>query len=144
MNDTNTNRPHISFWMVGALALIWNLMGVMNFVGQLNPNVVTAMPESHQAIIHGRPAWATIAFAIAVFGGTLGSILLLFKKTIAQYCFLASLIGVMAQMIPNMRLAKSDIQYGLFEIFMMMVLPLLVAAFLAWYTSRTSDKGWIK
>lgn len=142
MSVKNRNSPHISFWMVGVMALVWNILGVINFVGQLNPNVVTSMPESHQAIINGRPIWATFAFAIAVFGGTLGSILLLLKKTIAQYCFLASLIGVMVQMIPNMRLAKSDISFGLLEIFIMMVLPLLVAAFLAWYTSRTSDKGW--
>lgn len=142
MNETKAIRPHISFWMVGILALIWSLMSVMNFVGQLNPNVVISMPESHQAIINGRPIWGTIAFAIAVFGGALGSILLLLKKTIAQYCFLVSLIGVMIQMIPNMRLAKSDVPFGLFEIFIMMVLPLLVAAFLAWYSSCTSDKGW--
>lgn len=144
MEDTVDNRPHISFWMIGALALIWSLMGVLNFLGQLNLEVVASMPESHQAIINGRPIWGTIAFAIAVFSGAFGSILLLFKKSFSQYLFVASLLGVMVQMIPNMRLAKSNIPFGLFEIFMMMVLPLLVAAFLAWYSTRAQENAWTK
>ncbi len=39
-------------------------MGVINFFMQMNPEAVAAYPESHRAIIEGRPAWA---FAIAVF-----------------------------------------------------------------------------
>jgi hypothetical protein len=38
------------------------------------------MPETHRAIIDTRPAWATGEFAVAVFGGALGCLLLLLKK----------------------------------------------------------------
>jgi hypothetical protein len=142
---TNTShRPHLSFWIISILALIWNLLGVMNFFGQLNSEVVASMPASHQAIIEGRPVWGTIAFAIAVFGGALGCILLLLRKAVAQYVFIASLLGVMVQMIPNFKLAGSEVAFTLFEMVMMLILPLLVAAFLAWYATQTHEKGWIK
>lgn len=136
-------KPHLSFWLIGALALLWNLMGGINFLGQMNSEFVASMPESHQAIVDGRPVWGTIAFAIAVFGGLAGAVLLLLRKGISLYLFLASLLGVMIQMIPNFKLA-GEIQFGAGELFMMMVMPLVVAAFLTWYASQTKAKGWVK
>jgi hypothetical protein len=143
MTEISNNRPHISFWLVGVLALIWNLMGVINCFGQMNPEMVASMAESHQAIINGRPIWGTIAFAVAVFGGAIGCILLLMRKAAALYLFIASLLSVMVQLIPNFKLA-GKVQFSAGELLMMMVMPLVVAAFLAWYASQTQNKGWIK
>ena len=75
---------HWSFWVIGVVTLIWNAMGAANYVAQLDPVVVATFPESHRVLIEGRPAWATGAFAIAVFGGTIGCVLLLFKKSISH------------------------------------------------------------
>ena len=72
MNDKTVGGVHWSFWAIGAVALIWNVMGVINFFAQMNADALAGMPESYRAIIEGRPAWATGAFAIAVFGGALG------------------------------------------------------------------------
>jgi Na+/proline symporter len=73
MNDENVSSVHWSFWAVGIVALIWNVLGVINFFAQMNPDVLAAYRESERAIVEGRPAWATAAFAIAVFGGALGA-----------------------------------------------------------------------
>ena len=142
MSDS-PNKPHISFWLIGVLALLWNLMTAINFVGQTNAEFIASMPESHQAIIEGRPLWGTLAFAIAAFGGLAGGVLLLLRKGISLYLFLASLLGVMVQMFPNLKLA-GEIQFGPGELFMMMVMPLVVAAFLTWYANQTKTKGWLK
>src|SRR2546429_619808 len=74
MKDESVGGVHWSFWIIGAVALIWNVMGVINFFGQMNADALAAMPKAQRAIIEGRPAWATGAFAIAVFGGALGSL----------------------------------------------------------------------
>ena len=98
MNDKTVSGVHWSFWLIGAVALIWNVVGVINFFMQMNPDVLAAYRESERAIIEARPAWATGAFAIAVFGGALGSLQLLFRKS-AVYClFIASLPGVIVTM----------------------------------------------
>jgi hypothetical protein len=67
--------------------LIWNVLGCVNFFAQMNPDMVASYRESEQAIIQGRPLWATVGFAVAVFGGALGCVLLLFKKRLPSTCF---------------------------------------------------------
>ena len=136
MNDKTAGGVHWSFWTIAAVALIWNVMGVMNFFMQMNAGVLAAMPESYRAIIENRPVWVTVAFAVAVFGGTLGCLLLLFKKSFATYLFIASLIGGIVQIIPSIGIgtAGSTIGIGVF---------LLVAAFLIWYSKQAERKGWI-
>ncbi|MBI3606942.1 MAG: hypothetical protein HY207_03130 [Nitrospirae bacterium] len=143
MNDETVGGVRWSFWTIGAVALIWNVMGVINFFGQMNAGMLAAMPESERAIIEGRPAWATGAFAIAVFGGALGSLLLLLRKSAAYYLFIASLLGVIVQMIPYLGMAGSTIDYGPFEILLIILMPLVVAVFLIWYSKQAESKGWI-
>ncbi len=142
MNDETVGGVHWSFWIIGAVALIWNVMGVINFFVQMNPDTLASYPESHRAIIEGRPAWATGAFAVAVFGGALGCLLLLLRKSAAFYMFIASLVGVIVQMIPHLGMVGSKID-GPFEIVMMILMPLVVAAFLIWYSKQARSKGWI-
>ena len=143
MNDKTVGGVHWSFWTIGAVTLIWNVMGVINFLSQMNAETVAAMPELHRVIIEGRPAWATGAFAIAVFGGALGCLMLLFRKSAAYYFFIASLLGVIVQMIPNLGAAGSLIHYGLLMLSLIFLLPLVVAAFLIWYSKHAESKGWI-
>jgi hypothetical protein len=143
MNDKTIGGVHWSFWAIGAVALIWNVMGVINFFVQMNAGALAAMPEAQRAIVEGRPAWATGAFAIAVFGGALGCLLLLLRKSAAYYLFIASLLGVIVQMIPYLGMAGSTIDFGPFEISMFILMPLVVAAFLIWYSKQAKSKGWI-
>jgi hypothetical protein len=140
MNDTTDGRVHWSFWMIGAVALIWNVMGVINFFMQMNPDVLAAYRESERAIVEGRPAWATGGFAIAVFGGALGCLLLLLRKSAAYYWFIASLLGVIVTMTHALGLG---IEFSTGEILGIILMPLLVAAFLIWYSKRAESKGWV-
>jgi hypothetical protein len=139
MNDRDPTDAHWSFWLIGVLALIWNILGVVNYVVQMDPDTLAAYRESERAIIEGRPAWATGGFAIAVFGGALGSLLLLLRIPAALYLFIASLLGVMVTMIHAL---GADIEFGIGEILGIILMPLLVAALLVWYSKHAQDKGW--
>ncbi len=143
MRDKTVIGVHWSFWAIGAVALIWNVMGSINYFVQMNPDVLATYPESERAIVEGRPAWATGAFAIAVFGGALGSLLLLLRKSAAYYLFIASLLGVIVTMIHTVGLAVSTIDFSPFEIAGVILMPLVVAAFLIWYSKHAESKGWI-
>src|SRR6266850_5294576 len=142
MIDETVGGIHCSFWTIGAVALIWNVMGVINLFVQMHPDALASYPDSHRAIIEGRPAWATGAFAVAVFGGALGCLLLLLRKSAALYVFIASLLGVIVQMIPHLGVVGSKLE-GPFEIVMMLLMPPVVAAFLIWYSKQARTKGWI-
>src|SRR2546428_14119445 len=143
MKDEAVGSVHWSFWIIGAVALIWNVMGVINFFGQMNADALAAMPKAQRAIIEGRPAWATGAFAIAVFGGALGCLLLLLRKSAAYYLFIASLLGVIVQLIHTLGIASSTIDLSPFDISMIILMPLVVAPVLIWYPKWAESKGWI-
>lgn len=140
MNDKDAGGVHWSFWIISTLMLIWNLMGCINYFVQMNPEMVSSYRETEQAIISARPIWATVAFAVAVFGGALGCILLMLKKSISYYLFIASFLGVVVTMTHTL---SADINFGIGEILGIILMPLVVAAFLIGYSKYTVNKGWV-
>ena len=143
MNDETAGGVHWSFWAIGVVAFIWNVMGVINFFVQMNAGALASFPESHRAILESRPAWATAAFAMAVLGGALGCLLLLLRKSAAYYLFIASLLGVIVQLIHTLGIASSTTDFSPFDILIIILMPLVVAAFLIWYSKQAESKGWI-
>lgn len=118
-------------------------MGAINFFVQVNADALAAYRPSERAIIEGRPLWTTGGFAIAVFGGALGGLLLLLRKPAAYYLFIASLLGVMVTTTHTIDVANSTIDFSASEILLMVLMPLGVAAFLIWYSRQAKSKGWI-
>jgi hypothetical protein len=114
-------------------------MGCVNFFVQMDPDMVSSYRESEKAMIQGRPVWATAAFAVAVFGGALGCLLLMLRRPAAFYLFIASLLGVVATMVHTLGI---DIDFGIGEIIGIIVMPLAVAIFLIWYSKYVVSKGW--
>lgn len=144
MNNKTAAKVHWSFWVIGIFMLIWNAMGGVNFIMQMNPDSLASYPESHQAIIVGRPLWATAGFALCVFGGALGCLLLLFRKSWAFYLFIASLLGVIVTSIHTFRITSSPVEFSTAEVFVMAVLPIIMAALLVWYAKWAQMRRWIR
>lgn len=95
-------KPNTKFYIIGVLALIWNLMGVGAYLIQafMTEEMIATLPEEQQAeFLIEHPAWYTALFALAVFGGTLACILLLARKKMAYYLFLVSGICAIAQQV---------------------------------------------
>ena len=127
-------KPHLSFWIVAIAGLIWNLMGSMNYIMQSNPETVAQMPDVYQMIINGRPSWATAGFAIAVFGGSVGCILLLLRKNVAVPVFMLSLAGIVLTVI------HATMLVGMVP---SSVLSVLVGGALLWYATIARRKNWL-
>lgn len=140
MNEQSTNKAHWSFWLISIFMLIWNVMGCINYFMQMDPEMVSSYRETEQAIIQVRPLWVTAGFAIAVFGGALGCILLLLKKSVSFYLFVASFLGVLIAIAHSLTL---NIGFSTGEIFGIVLMPVLVAAFLIWYSKYVKGKGWL-
>ena len=85
-------------WLIGALSLLWNAGGAFDYVmSQYAPEtyLAAATPEQ-QAYYAGIPAWATVFWALGVWGAVAGSLLLLARSRFAALAFDISLIGLMA------------------------------------------------
>src|SRR5690606_34946639 len=96
---TTTVKPPTWFWVVSIIALLWNLMGVFNYLNQAFNQVaiLESLDQAQREAFGNVPAWATAAFAIAVFSGTIGSIGLLLRKKWARPLFIVSLIAAVVQ-----------------------------------------------
>ena len=106
---TKTTKPATWFWVVSGIALVWNLMGVMAYIMQvtMSPEALQALPENERTLMESVPTWATSAFAIAVWGSTLGSILLLMRKKLATSVLILAFAGILVQMYYNIFMSKS-------------------------------------
>ena len=144
MNETQIKIP-IWFWIVVAILLIWNLMGIANFFMQisLSEEDIIALPESQQLYYDYFPLWIQGAFALGVFGGTWGSIGLLLKKKWAMPLFIASMIGILVQMTHNLIIALSH-EAMLNEVATYALIIISVGLIAIWLTKYATGKNWIK
>lgn len=131
------------FTVVAVVALIWNLLGVSAYIMQalMSPQALAALPEAQRELIENTPSWATAAFAIAVHGGALGSLLLLLKKNLAGLFLQLSLAGVVVQMYHSFFISNS------FEVFgpggmVMPVMVLLIAVYLVVLAAKAKARKW--
>jgi hypothetical protein len=141
----STNKPNPIFWMIGIIALLWNSMGVDAYIQQAyNTERHQAMyPEPKQLeIVNNLPSWLTAVFAIAVFAGLLGCILMLFKKKMANLFFKLSLFAVIIQTVYNLFINEGKDMYGAFEYSMLISIP-IAAIFLMLYSKKSTEKGWL-
>src|SRR4030095_4931475 len=91
---TTPGRPwHL--WLVGIIGFLWSSMGVVSFMlTQMNVEaVMSRFPPQQREYFASFPWWAVAFWAISVFGGVIGCLLLLLKKRIAFPVLLASVIG---------------------------------------------------
>src|SRR3546814_18207171 len=74
--ESKAMKVPASVWIVGALALLWNLVGVAAFVMQvaMPAEALGAMPAEQRAIYAATPAWLYVFYGLATFGGVAGSI----------------------------------------------------------------------
>ena len=127
MSENTANR-----WIKPVLitALLWNILGVFAFIMQLllTPEMVSKLPQEQQLAYNSQPLWATLAFAIAVFGGALGCVLLLFKKSLATITLIISLAAILAQQYYNFMIINSINLFGISAILMPIAVTIIAIA----------------
>lgn len=144
MPEPTANKPDRRFWIVSSVALAWNLIGVMSYLMSVTtgPNDLAALPEAERSLYSDIPAWATAAFAIAVFGGVLGSVALLARKAWAVPVFLVSLVAIVVQM-GHAFFASALLEVRGAGAAVLPLLVLAIGAYLVWFSRSARDRGWL-
>lgn len=158
MSDFNSEpRAAAPGWFkfLAIIGLLWNILGVLSYLfytalidKMMTPEVLDAMPEADRANVEAQlellastPAWATGAYAIAVFGGLLGCILMLMRRNLAVPVLGLSLGGVLVQNFHNIVLAKSMDVLGPTSLILPTVV-LLFAILLLFAAIKAKNEGW--
>jgi hypothetical protein len=100
MDQATSGRTPVHLWIVGGLALLWNGFGCIDYLMTRMRNtdyLASAMqgvdPNAFLAWIDAFPIWAQFGWGLGVWGGLLGSILLLARSRWAVLVFGLSLLG---------------------------------------------------
>ncbi len=127
------------------LALVWNGLGIMAFLKQVNMNEqsLNTIPEAQRILYTNVPLGVTVAFAIAYSGGALGCFALLMRKKWAQPIFVISLLAILVQMTYQLFISKALEVYGPTGVIMPIVL-ILIGIGLVWFSKKAMSKGWLK
>jgi hypothetical protein len=138
----HTIKPSSTFWKVAIIAFIWNLLGVLYFLGQtIMPNeIIAVLPKEQSTLFHNAPAWVTVAFAIAVWGGLLGCILLLLRKYSAKRVFVISFLGIIVYLIYHFFIAKASYFYDITSL-IIPILTVIIGIYLIGHSNRCIREG---
>lgn len=95
-------------WVVGIVALLWSSMGCVDYLMTETHNEAYLKQFSAEqlAFLAAMPAWTVATWAIAVWGGVAGAVLLLLKRKEATWVFLASLVAFLLTTFRNYALAN--------------------------------------
>jgi hypothetical protein len=145
MSEKSTTKPPIWFWIVSILALLWNLMGVMAYLGQayMTDEMKAEYTAEQLALMESTPAWVTAAFAIAVWGGLLGCLALLLRKKWARPVLILSLIGIVAQMGHSFFMTNAAEVYGQVQGIITPLLVIIIAIALVQFARIAEKRNWI-
>jgi hypothetical protein len=101
--DKSQRQTPWHLWVVGGIGLPWNAMGAFDYLMTQTENesyMANFTPEQLE-FFYGFPTWLVAFWAIAVWGGLVGSVLLLMKKRLAAQVFLVSWVCMIVTAIHN-------------------------------------------
>ena len=95
-------------WVIGITGLLWSAMGAMDYVmtQTRNEEYMSSFTPQQLEFFYGFPVWVDAAWAIAVWGGVFGTILLLLRRGIAVWVLLASFLAMVVTAIHNYGLSN--------------------------------------
>lgn len=134
---SGTRRTPVHLWIVGIVALLWNAMGVFDYLAtQLQlESYMSEFTEEQLEYFYGFPAWAVSGWAVAVWTALVGAVGLVLRKKWSLYAFVVSLAGMIVSSIYTIGLTDGFEIMGPASIYMTAAIW-IISIFLVVYTCR--------
>tara|TARA_R110002033_G_scaffold50958_4_gene98083 strand:- start:837 stop:1268 length:432 start_codon:yes stop_codon:yes gene_type:complete len=142
---TEPTRAPIWFWIAGAIALIWNGLGLLAYFQQIlmSAQEFAALPQQQRDLMVNQPSWVMAAFAVAVFSGFVAAIALLLRKKVAVRLFLLSLLAVIVQ-FSSYFIIDGYLEFIAAQGWAMPILIIIFAVGFAWIAWRAEKQGLLR
>jgi hypothetical protein len=124
-------------WVVGVLALLWDSMGAFDYLmtQTQNESYMGQFTPEQLEFFYGFPSWLVAFWALAVWGGLLGVILLLLRKRAAVPVLLVSFLAMVVTSIHNFLLSNGlEVMGG---VGVMFAVAIFVVALGLWLYARS-------
>jgi hypothetical protein len=149
MQQAVSARTPAHLWIVGILALLWNCFGAYDYTMSNMRDadyIRSAMPGVDPSValawMDAFPIYAKIGWALGVWGGLLGAILLLIRSRYAVWAFAVSMLGIVLSI--GWQLAAALPIPGATQSGMTKIIPfvvIVIGLFLLWYSWNAEKKG---
>ena len=133
MQQAVSARTPAHLWIVGILSLLWNAFGAYDYTMTKTKGaeyIASTMPgvdaNSALAWINDMPMYAQVGWAVGVWLGLLGSVLLLIRSRWAVWSFGLSLVGAVLSL--GYQIALAPPMPGATESPMMKAMPIVILA----------------
>jgi hypothetical protein len=131
-------------WLVGVVALLFNAIGVFDFVMSFAQGAayMASAGMSPEQIDHylGMPVWMKAVWAIGVWGAFLASILLLLRRKLAFPVFVVSLAAFLVSLLYTYVLTDGARIMGGAMVISSTVITVLLLFFI-WYSRTMTKRG---
>jgi hypothetical protein len=138
-----SRRPLARWYWAGAIgALLFMALGCLSYVIHVTADPAS-LPLDQRAAFEAEPAWLTAAYAIAVWVGLAGAVMLALRRKLAQPLLLVSLAAVLAWLaglllVPDLRetISSNDL-----------AIAIAVAAItwtIFWFARHSAKRGWLR
>lgn len=99
-------KPYNYLKTILIILLVWNIIGILFFLQDvfLDPKILT---ENQLEFRSRFPFWIKIIYALAVFGGTIGTFGLIKRKSWSHSIVIVSMLAVIVQMYHSIFIANS-------------------------------------
>jgi len=137
-----TKKQKRIFLVIAILALIWNLIGVLNFIGTafMRETLAESYTPAETELFLALPAWYLIFFGIATMAGLFASITMLMHKKSTVLLFLISLLAVLVTQA--YWLLGTNIMEVMGTVALIMpIVVIVIAIFLYLYSKRAQKRG---
>jgi hypothetical protein len=136
-------RTPLHLWIVGVVATLWNAFGCFDYLMTETRNAayLAQLTEGQRAWIDAFPAWSEGAWACGVWGGLLGSLLLLARSRWAVPAFILSLAGLAVVTVYQRALSAMPAGFDTPAMWGMTAAIWAVAIFLLFYAVAMRGRG---
>jgi hypothetical protein len=143
MTNTTVRAPwHL--WLIGVIALLFNSIGVFDFVMVMaqGPKYMASAGMTPEQIAHyqAMPVWMTAVWAIGVWGAFLASLLLLMRRKLAFAVFVLSLAAFLISLVYTYALTNGGAIMGRQMAITSAVIAILLL-FFSWYAHAMGKRG---
>ena len=143
MNQETKSSVPRWYWVIAAVALLWNLMGCAFFAIEIfaQEAAMESMTQAQKEWARSIPRWIYFVYGVAVTTGVAGSIGLFLRKSWTIATFAICLAAVTVQMVYTMLIGGGLQVMGPSGLVMPSIV-IGIAAALLWFSSFARSRGW--
>jgi hypothetical protein len=140
--DGSARRP-LHLWIVGVLATLWNAGGAYDYLMTQTRNeaYLAAFTDPQRIYFESFPIWMEATWALGVWGGLAGALLLLARSRHAVTAFAISLAGLAASTVYQYVLSTPPEDMVSGPMIGMNIAIWAIAIGLLWYALRMRRSG---